>query len=205
MDSLKEMRKILATALFSVLFIQPASADLECFLEKLKGITSMKIVFSQRTKLPVAGDEVDIYSGVIYYKRPLHFRWEYKKGSDIRIISNGEFLEVIFPSEGECQVTELSTPGVVFPLFQIIENPENLRRLFKVSKESREGNSWVVELLPKYKDSSFDRVTLFIDRNCNLKAIKTFQFDGTEATYILKEVKANVKVPEELFKLKLCK
>jgi len=77
------MRKFL-TALFIILTTQPASADFKCFLEKLKSVKSMKILFSQRTKLPVAGDEVDLYSGVIYYKRPLHFRWEYKKGSDIR-------------------------------------------------------------------------------------------------------------------------
>ncbi|TCK06431.1 LolA family protein [Phorcysia thermohydrogeniphila] len=197
------MRRLL-TVLFIILTAQPASADLKCFLEKLKSVKSMKILFSQRTKLPVAGDEVDLYSGVIYYKRPLHFRWEYKKGSDIRIISNGELLEVIFPSEKECQVTELSAPSTVFPLFQIIENPENLRKLFKVLKESKDGDSWVVGLSPTYKDSTFERVTLFIDGSCNLRAIKTYQFDGTEATYIFREVTINEELPEKLFELEAC-
>jgi outer membrane lipoprotein carrier protein len=197
------MRKFL-TALFIILTTQPASADFKCFLEKLKSVKSMKILFSQRTKLPVAGDEVDLYSGVIYYKRPLHFRWEYKKGSDIRIISNGELLEVIFPSEKECQFTELSAPSTVFPLFQIIENPESFRRLFKVLKESKEGNSWVVELSPTYKDSTFEKVVLFIDSNCNLRAIKTYQFDGTEATYIFREITINEELPEKLFELERC-
>jgi len=198
------MRIALAVLISTFFLTQPASADLKCFLQKLKNVRSMKIVFSQRTKLPVAGDEVDLYSGVIYYKRPLRFRWEYKKGSDIRIISNGELLEVIFPSEKECQVTELSVPSTVFPLFQIIENPENFWTLFKVLKESKDGDSWVVDLSPTYKDSTFEKVTLYIDNSCNLRAIRTYQFDGTTATYIFKKITVNEKLPENLFRLEPC-
>ncbi|ADY73426.1 outer membrane lipoprotein carrier protein LolA [Desulfurobacterium thermolithotrophum DSM 11699] len=200
------MKKILSSLVLTFFFVAPAYGDgkLDSFLEKLKSIKTLKIVFSQETKLPVAGDTVDLYGGVIYYEKPSKFRWEYTKGSDIYLVSNGEYLETVFPSDNQCQITELDTKSELFPLFQILNNPENFKKLFKIVKIEESRNFETVELKPTYENSIFEKIILLIDKDCNLKAFKTVQIDKTFATYVIKSWKENVKLSENLFKITPC-
>ena len=198
------MKKILSIW-FSVLFLTTSAyGNVNCFLEKLKSVKTLKLVFSQETKIPVAGNEVDLYGGVIYYKKPSKFRWEYTRGSDIFVVSDGKFIETVFPSDKQCQVAELDSKSELFPLFQILDSPGRFDELFEVLNDEKDGKIEVLELKPKYKDSIFEKIVLFIGENCKLKAFKTVQLDGTSSTYIVKELRENLRVSEDLFKLIPC-
>ena len=198
------MKKILSIW-FSVLFLTTSAyGNVNCFLEKLKSVKTLKLVFSQETKIPVAGNEVDLYGGVIYYKKPSKFRWEYTRGSDIFVVSDGKFIETVFPSDKQCQMAELDSKSELFPLFQILDSPDRFDELFKVLNDEKDGKLEVLELKPKYKDSIFEKIVLFIGENCKLKAFKTVQLDGTSSTYIVKELRENLRVSEDLFKLIPC-
>jgi len=176
-------------------------SSLGCFLENLKSVKTLEIVFSQRTKLPVSDDEVESYRGVIYYKRPSKFLWKYTKGSDIFVISDGKFLEVVFPEDRKCQLTEVSESSDFFPIFKILDTPSELYQLFKVSNLG--GGEFILE--PKYRNSVFEEIHLGVDKSCNLRMFKTIQIDGTESKYVVKSFRKNVKLRDNLFKLVPCK
>jgi len=198
------MKKILSIWFLVLFLTTSAYGNVDCFLKKLKSVKTLKLVFSQETKIPVAGNEVDLYGGVIYYEKPSRFRWEYTRGSDIFVVSDGKFIETVFPSDKQCQVAELDSKSELFPLFQILDSPDRLDELFEVLSDERDGEMEVLELKPKYKDSIFEKIILFIGENCKLKAFKTVQLDGTSSTYIIKEVRENLGVSEDLFKLIPC-
>ncbi|MEO2068667.1 MAG: outer membrane lipoprotein chaperone LolA [Desulfurobacteriaceae bacterium] len=184
-----------------LIFTTPSYGDnLDCFLENLKFVKTLKIVFSQKTKLPISDDEVESYRGVIYYKRPSKFLWKYTKGSDIFVISDGKFLEVVFPEDRECQLTEVNESSEFFPLFKILDAPSKFYQFFKVSDLG--SGEFVLE--PRYEKSTFERIYLVVDKSCNLKLFKTVQIDGTESKYVIKSFEENVKLEDNLFKLIPC-
>ncbi len=198
------MKKILSVWFLVQFLATSAYGNVNCFLRRLKSVKTLKLVFSQETKIPVAGDEVDLYGGVIYYEKPSKFRWEYTRGSDVFVVSDGKFIETVFPSDKQCQVAELDSKSELFPLFQILDSPDKFGELFEVLNDERDGKIEVLELKPRYKDSIFEKIVLFIGENCKLKAFKTVQLDGTSSTYIVKELRENLKVSEDLFKLIPC-
>ncbi len=166
-----------------------------------KGVKTLKITFSQITKLPVAGDEVSLYKGVIYYKRPLKFRWEYTQGAKVLIVSDGKLVKSSV--EGECQVGELS-PETLFPLIELIENPKGFKMDFLVKEIKREGNWEAIKIVPKYKDPFFKEVT-FILKDGKLVAVETLQEDGTQAKYRIEKIVKNLPLKDSLFRVTPCR
>lgn len=198
------MKKSLLICVLTLFLTNSAYGNVGRFLEQLKSIKTLKLVFSQETRIPIAGDNVDLYGGVIYYENPSKFRWEYTKGSNIFIVSNGKFIETVFPSDKECQLTKLDSRSELFPLFQILNAPDRFKELFKVLNEEKEGNVEVIELQPRYIGSIFEKIVLFLSKNCKLKAFKTVQIDGTSATYIVNSFIVNPKISSSLFRLIPC-
>ena len=199
------MKKSLAVALLVVAESSLASPKepLKPLLEKLKGVKSLKVEFTQKSKLPVAGDEVTLYKGVIYYKRPLKFRWEYTWGSKALLISDGKHLEVSF-GDGECQVTELEPNTSLFPLIELVESPELFKESFRVVKVEREGRRTAITLRARRKEAFFKELTFVLDKGKLLK-VKSLQEDGTYGVYRIEKMEKNLKLKDELFKLTGCK
>lgn len=192
------MLKKFLVVIFSLFLAFPAYAGFNDFVKSIEGVKSAVVSFKQITKIPVAGDEVSLYEGVIYYKKPLKFRWQYTKGSNIYIVSDGEFVETVFPEDGDCQLFKLTKESDLFPLVSLLENPKAFRKYYRVLDK---GNVAVVE--PKFKDSIFRRIVFFFKGKKLLK-IKTVQEDGTEETYLITDFKRNVNLKNRLFRLEKC-
>ncbi len=196
----KSVLLVLFTLFFTTL---PATAGFECFLERVSKASSVEISFEQRTKLPVAGDEVSLYKGKILFKKPFYFKWFYTYGSDMVITSDGKYVEVYYPSEGECQVYTLDRENELFPLIKLLSAPLSYNKFF-VAKREKEGKIERVELKPTYKDSIFSSIVLWFDE-CSLKAFKTIQTDGTEALYVVKSLILNRHIDRNSFEISTCK
>lgn len=192
--------KFLVVLFLSILTSTTALGEEGDIYTLFKGVNSLKILFSQRTKLPVAGDEVSLYEGVIYYKRPLKFRWEYTKGAKVLIVSNGELVKSSI--EGECQIAEIADQPI-FALIELIDNPEKFKEDFRV-KELKKNKSWkVVRITPNYKDAFFKEIT-FIIKDKKLKKVITVEEDGTKGEYQIEEIEKNVPLNDDLFQVTPC-
>jgi len=193
------VKLLLAVLLAVILPLSDAFGEEELY-SLFKGVNTLKINFSQKTRLPVAGDEVSLYEGVIYYKRPLKFRWEYTKGADVLIVSDGKFIKSSI--EGECQIGELSNQPL-FPLIELIESPEKFKSSFKVKRVEREGDTEEITVTPNYDEPFFKEIT-FVIKNGELAEVKTLQEDGTQAKYEIKKVVRNLPLKDSLFKVTPC-
>jgi len=178
-----------------------AFAGWECLLSKVKDVRTMKLVFTQEMRLPMAGDSVPTFSGVVYYKRPLKFRWEYTRGSDAILVSDGNLLEMKVPSAGQCQVNRLSGYQEVFPLFQMAEDSQAFSRLFRTVSEGPN----TVKLVPAFKNSAFEEITIYLEGNCNIRAMKIRDQFGAELIYNFDSFTVNEDLPDSLFEIEPCK
>ena len=192
---------------FIALLLASASSfggELPKTLTKLfKNTKTVHIVFSQKTVLPVAGNDVTLYRGEIFYKRPLKFLWRYTWGSRMEIISDGKEIETVF-DDGSCQVSSLKENLNLFPLLLLAESPEKFLNEFQVVEDKKSGSSEVVVCRAKGKDPFFREFVFFFE-NGKLKSLKAVQSDGTEETFVLERIERNIPVKEALFSLKRCK
>ena len=198
------MKAFFSTLLFLILSLPVYGGELpKTLLNLFKGVKTAEITFSQKTFVPVAGNEVTLYRGEIFYKRPLKFLWRYTWGSRMEIVSNGKFLETVF-DDGSCQLTPLEGNLNMFPLLLLAESPEEFLKEFKVvSDEKREGVE-VVTCVARGKDPFF-RKFIFFFKGGRLEGLKAVQSDGTEETFVIEKLKLNIPVKDSLFKLRPCK
>jgi len=192
---------LIAIAFFVVTGVSSFAGTPDELINLFKGADTLKIVFNQKTEIPVAGDEVSLYTGVIYYKRPSKFRWEYTRGADVLIVSDGKLLKSSI--EGDCQVEELKGEPL-FPLIELIDSPERFKKDFKVKKIQKEGEWVAITIIPRYKDAFFKEIT-FILKGGRLKEVRTLQEDGTLATYQIEEIDKNIPLKESLFRVTPCR
>lgn len=175
----------------------------ENLLKLFKNTKTVHIVFNQKTVLPVAGNDVTLYRGEIFYRRPLKFLWRYTWGSRMEIVSNGKEIETVF-DDGSCQIAPLKENLNLFPLLLLAESPEKFTSEFQVIEDRKSGNSEVVVCRARGKDPFFREFVFFFKKG-KLKSLKAVQSDGTEETFVLDRVEKNVPVKDSLFRLKRCK
>ncbi|WP_297445436.1 outer membrane lipoprotein carrier protein LolA [Desulfurobacterium sp.] len=194
--------KALSLALITLLFVTPSWGNEPCkvITNLFKGTNTAYILFSQKTSLPIAGNNVTLYKGEIFYKRPLQFMWHYTWGSKMKIISDGKSIETCF-DDGSCQIYSLSETTDLFPLLLLAESPEIFLDKYRVVKTQKSKNSEICELEAKDKNLFFKKLIFFFKKE-KLKSFKTIQRDGTEETFIIKEIKLNVPINKNIFKLK---
>ncbi len=194
--------RTLILCLLSIFVSLPAlSFDLNGYEEKLKevfgNLRTLEVKFSQRTKLPVAGDEITLYRGVIYYKRPLKFRWQYTWGDSSFIVSNGKLIESFI--EGNRQVYSVKE-GELFPLIELIESPDTFFRDFKLVKAEKEGELLKLKFKSLKRNPFFKEITFYL-KGGKLVGLLTVQSDGTESFYEITSFKKNIPLKERLFRI----
>jgi outer membrane lipoprotein carrier protein len=192
----EEIVKIL---LFVLLLFQTSLAG--TLTDYFKGINTLHIVFSQRMELPVAGDEVTMYKGEIFYKKPLKFLWKYTWGSKSLVVSNGRLMEAVL-DDGTCQISSVKENLSLFPILELVEAPEHLKEEYNIIYRKLNSDEIFI-LKPKSKNSYFKGIRFLFERN-RLKEVVAIQYDGTEQTYLIKEFEKNVPLRNSLFKLEEC-
>jgi len=198
------VKGVLALLLF-LLFCLPVSAEEvpKTLLNLFRGVKTAEIVFSQKTTVPVAGDEVTLYKGEIFYKRPLKFLWRYTWGSRMFIVSDGEFIETVF-DDGSCQVSSVKGNLDLFPLLLLAKSPDEFLKEFTLIEDLKKGDSEVITFKSKSRDSFFREIS-FLFEGERLKELKAVQSDGTEERFRIEEIRLNVPLKDSLFQVKGCK
>jgi len=152
-------------------------------------------------KVPIAGEDVSLYKGEIFYKKGLKFLWRYTWGSKDKIISDGNFTEVFV--NGKCRTLPTEEVISAFPLLEIFENPNNLERKFEVTEKNGKKGWKVITFVPEGKGEFVKEMTVLF-RSGNLKEVIIVQSDGTEQVFFIEKFVKNVKIPDSIFELGKC-
>lgn len=183
----------LATCLCAQANAGEALQRLQEFTSQLKSLSAGFV----QSLYDTDGNEIQESSGVVVLKRPGKFRWDYRKPYHQLLVANGERFW-IYDSELQ-QVTEkrtdeaLATAPVV-----LLSRGIPLADQFELKElGEREGLSWV-ELLPKVKDSDFERIFLGLDAD-GLKVMELRDSFGQATQILFHSVELNIAASDDLF------
>lgn len=177
-------------------------SDLNAFVNN---ISSMSSEFSQIV-LDKKGLKLQDVEGVMLFKRPNKFRWDYLKPYQNQIISDGDRLYMYDQDLRQVSINPVAKVAGSTPLLIIagknIEKYFNLKNVDdQVSNEGNQNIKWI-EAIPKEEGAGFSKVILGLTEN-KLSVMKIV--DGFEHTTTIsfKNAKYNVNLVDNDFLFKL--
>ncbi len=167
-----------------------------------KSFSDLQAAFVQRATNRLSGASQEA-SGRLFLKWPGKMRWEYEKPEPRLFLIDGKTLWSYSPAERQAvaqEVTGALGTGPIGILFGI----SSLRRDFRVKAivhaGTKEGNEYLLDLIPKGQDLSFKRVILAVDRESFLiQRLTVFDLYGNTTAVELSDLKVNGGLKEGLF------
>jgi outer membrane lipoprotein carrier protein len=157
--------------LFSVFLIFSLNAsaegisDLNAFVSN---VSSMSSEFSQ-VVLDKKGSKLQDVEGVMLFKRPNKFRWDYLKPYQNQIISDGDRLYMYDQDLRQVSINPIAKVGGSTPL--LIIAGKNIEKYFilknieaPVGGEANQNINWV-EAIPKEEGAGFTKIILGLTEN----------------------------------------
>lgn len=188
------------------LFSQESIEDLLINMQKAQSeIETLQSNFFQKktSKLFKTPQEL---SGIIYFKKPDFIKWEYTNPKNYIIFIQRDKFQIYYPAlkkVKEGKVVRLR--GKIFSVLFAQEPLEKLKSYFTIELRKRK-MEYILILSPQvYKLKKYWKSwTLTINRSNFLPiSIEILEKDG-DLTYIeFKDLKVNIKMEDEIFKLKL--
>ena len=172
---------------YLLFFINHSLANIEeKLLNKYKTTNSLYFDFIQKI-----GDEVEI--GSCFLKYPLLMKCEYPKKKKV-IIANKKKLAIIKKRYKKVYIYPLKKT----PLFYLL-NKKNILNLIQNQKPFSIDSNLIKY---KLKDSSSNELNIFFDKNSlELSGWKTTDAYSNEINFLIKNVKTNILVRDEVFKI----
>lgn len=190
------------------LFSQESIEDLLDNMQKAQSkIETLKSNFFQKktSKLFKTPQEL---SGIIYFKKPDFIRWEYTNPENYIIFIEKDKFRIYYPTlkkVKEGKVVRLR--GKIFSVLFAQEPLEKLKSYFTIELRKRKMEDILILSPQVYKLKKYWKSwTLAINRSNFLPfSIEILEKDG-DLTYIeFEDIKVNLELKDELFKLKLPK
>ena len=183
----KKINFTLLTVFFYLFIINYSQANFqEKLINKYKIINTLSFDFTQRI-----GDKVEV--GSCYVKYPLLMKCEYPKKKK-SIITNGKRLAIVKRRYKKIYHYPLKKT----PLFYLL-NKENILNVIQ-NYEPTLINSNVIEY--ELTDNNSNKVTIFFDKNSlELTGWKTIDAYSNEVSFLIKNVKINILIKNEIFKI----
>ena len=177
-------------------------SDLNAFVNN---ISSMSSEFSQ-VVLDKKGLKLQDVEGVMLFKRPNKFRWDYLKPYQNQIISDGDRLFMYDQDLRQVSINPIAKVAGSTPLLIIagknIEKYFTLRNIEdQVANEMNQNIKWV-EAVPKEEGAGFSKVILGLTEN-KLSVMKIIDAFEHTTTISFKNVKYNVILVDNDFLFKL--
>lgn len=188
------------------LFSQESIEDLLINMQKAQNkIETLQSNFFQKktSKLFKTPQEL---SGIIYFKKPDFIRWEYTNPENYIIFIERDKFQIYYPAlkkVKEGKVVRLR--GKIFSVLFTQEPLEKLKSYFKIELRKRKMEDILILSPQVYKLKKYwQSWTLTINRSNFLPfSIEILEKDG-DLTYIeFEDIKVNLELKDELFKLKL--
>jgi len=197
------MNKIFfAFLILSFNVIADGISDLNAFVNN---VSSMSSEFSQ-VVLDKKGLKLQDVEGVMLFKRPNKFRWDYLKPYQNQIISDGDRLFMYDQDLRQVSINPISKVAGSTPLLIIagknIEKYFTLRNIEdQVANEMNQNIKWV-EAVPKEEGAGFSKVILGLTEN-KLSVMKIIDAFEHTTTISFKNAKYNVILVDNDFLFKL--
>jgi outer membrane lipoprotein carrier protein len=197
------MNKIFfAFLILSFNVIADGISDLNAFVNN---VSSMSSEFSQ-VVLDKKGLKLQDVEGVMLFKRPNKFRWDYLKPYQNQIISDGDRLFMYDQDLRQVSINPIAKVAGSTPLLIIagrnIEKYFTLRNIEdQVANEMNQNIKWV-EAVPKEEGAGFSKVILGLTEN-KLSVMKIIDAFEHTTTISFKNAKYNVILVDNDFLFKL--
>ena len=197
------MNKIFfAFLILSFNVIADGISDLNAFVNN---VSSMSSEFSQ-VVLDKKGLKLQDVEGVMLFKRPNKFRWDYLKPYQNQIISDGDRLFMYDQDLRQVSINPIAKVAGSTPLLIIagknIEKYFTLRNIEdQVANEMNQNIKWV-EAVPKEEGAGFSKVILGLTEN-KLSVMKIVDAFEHITTISFKNAKYNVTLVDNDFLFKL--
>ena len=177
-------------------------SDLNAFVNN---VSSMSSEFSQ-VVLDKKGSKLQDVEGVMLFKRPNKFRWDYLKPYQNQIISDGDRLYMYDQDLRQVSINPIAKVGGSTPL--LIIAGKNIEKYFTLKNiesqagdESSQNIKWV-EAIPKEEGAGFSKVMLGLTEN-KLSVMKIVDAFEHITTISFKNAKYNVSLSDNDFLFKL--
>ena len=177
-------------------------SDLNAFVNN---ISSMSSEFSQ-VVLDKKGLKLQDVEGVMLFKRPNKFRWDYLKPYQNQIISDGDRLYMYDQDLRQVSINSIAKVAGSTPL--LIIAGKNIEKYFtlkniddQVNNEGNQNFKWV-EAVPKEEGAGFSKVILGLTEN-KLSVMKIVDAFEHTTTISFKNAKYNVTLVDNDFLFKL--
>mgnify|MGYP000686648594 FL=1 len=177
-------------------------SDLNAFVNN---VSSMSSEFSQIV-LDKKGSKLQDVEGVMLFKRPNKFRWDYLKPYQNQIISDGDRLYMYDQDLRQVSINSIAKVGGSTPL--LIIAGKNIEKYFTLKNiesqagdESSQNIKWV-EAIPKEEGAGFSKVMLGLTEN-KLSVMKIVDAFEHITTISFKNAKYNVSLSDNDFLFKL--
>ncbi|MEY3815315.1 MAG: hypothetical protein RJB23_45 [Pseudomonadota bacterium] len=177
-------------------------SDLNAFVNN---VSSMSSEFSQ-VVLDKKGSKLQDVEGVMLFKRPNKFRWDYLKPYQNQIISDGDRLYMYDQDLRQVSINSIAKVGGSTPL--LIIAGKNIEKYFTLKNiesqagdESSQDIKWV-EAIPKEEGAGFSKVMLGLTEN-KLSVMKIVDAFEHITTISFKNAKYNVSLSDNDFLFKL--
>ena len=177
-------------------------SDLNAFVNN---VSSMSSEFSQ-VVLDKKGSKLQDVEGVMLFKRPNKFRWDYLKPYQNQIISDGDRLYMYDQDLRQVSINSIAKVGGSTPL--LIIAGKNIEKYFTLKNiesqagdESSQNIKWV-EAIPKEEGVGFSKVMLGLTEN-KLSVMKIVDAFEHITTISFRNAKYNVSLSDNDFLFKL--
>lgn len=194
--------------LFFVFLILPLNlfaegiSDLNAFVNN---VSSMSSEFSQ-VVLDKKGSKLQDVEGVMLFKRPNKFRWDYLKPYQNQIISDGDRLYMYDQDLRQVSINSIAKVGGSTPLYIIagknIEKYFTLKNIQSQAGDEAGQNIKWVEAIPKEEGAGFSKVMLGLTEN-KLSVMKIVDAFEHITTISFKNTRYNVSLSDNDFLFKL--
>lgn len=173
-------------------------SDLNAFVNN---ISSMSSEFSQ-VVLDKKGLKLQDVEGVMLFKRPNKFRWDYLKPYQNQIISDGDRLYMYDQDLRQVSINPIAKVAGSTPLLIVAgKNIEKYFTLKNLEDDSNQNIKWV-EAVPKEESAGFSKVILGLTEN-KLSVMKIVDAFEHITTISFKNAKYNVNLMDNDFLFKL--
>ena len=183
----KKINFILTIFIFCIFLTTVVNGNIQTnLLNKYKNVNTLYFDFTQKI-----GNKIEL--GSCHIKYPLLMKCEYPKKNKT-IISNGKQFAIIKKRYKKIYYYPLNKT----PLFYLL-NKKNILDLIKNYKP-KIINAKIIEY--ELKDNNSITLNIFFDKNSlNLAGWKTIDSYSNEVNFIIKNVKPNIIIENEIFKI----
>ena len=193
------MRRILLAALLGLCPALGVAADaverVDTYLRSLDTLTAQFVQVVQDRK----GDVTDRASGTLSIARPNRFRWDYREPYAQTIVADGEKLWLHDPDLEQVTVRSLEQ-GLGATPAMLLSGAGRVADAFAPGSVDRRGDWNWCRLVPKQRNSDFERVSLAFDARNELVAMELLDKLGQTTTIQFSDVARGAKLEPATFR-----